>query len=260
MSKSTIASPGDFVDSYLRWLREHLHVSAAAEGAIVISTPFLDRHHDELEIFVEREGDRLLLSDDGYTLRDLRHAGIDLSKGARREHLVRILANHGVALEGDELQIRTDERGFAKHKHAMIQAMLAVDGLHVTARETVAKFFKEDVEEFLRAQGAPIFPDANLPGRSGFEHHFDALLPRGLTHPDRVIKAVATLDTDRAKALCFAIDDARKVRSTPLEVLAYLDDREKKPTQEVLAALRQYQVKPILWSERTAHLAEISMN
>ena len=139
--------------------------------------------------------------------------------------------------------------------------MLAVDGLHVTARETVAKFFKEDVEEFLRAQGVPIFTDANLHGRSGFDHHFDALLSKSASHPERAIKAVATLDTDRAKALCFAIDDVRKVRGeSALEAIAYLDDREKKPSLEALAALRQYRVTPILWSERAGHLAEIGMN
>jgi len=36
--------------------------------------------------------------------------------------------------------------------HSLLQAILAVDDLHVTAKEDVFQFFREDVEEFLRAQ------------------------------------------------------------------------------------------------------------
>jgi hypothetical protein len=37
---------------YLRWLKEGLRVSEL-ESSCKIATPFLDRHNDEIEIYVE---------------------------------------------------------------------------------------------------------------------------------------------------------------------------------------------------------------
>src|SRR5207302_432492 len=58
------------IADYLRWLKEGLQVSEL-EGSCRIATPFVDRHNDEIEIYVEKRNGGLLLTDDGYTIADL---------------------------------------------------------------------------------------------------------------------------------------------------------------------------------------------
>jgi Domain of unknown function DUF1828. len=68
------------VDDYLRWLRDNLRTEEI-NGAVVIATPFLDRHSDEIEIYLEKSNAGFRLSDDGYTIRDLRAGVSSWEKG-----------------------------------------------------------------------------------------------------------------------------------------------------------------------------------
>lgn len=104
------------VDDYLRWLKENLRTEEVRDGAVVIATPFLDRHSDEIEIYVEQQNGGLRLSDDGYTVRDFRAGGVDLMKGARHEQLLRILNGYGVHLEADELWVKAGAQDFAHRR------------------------------------------------------------------------------------------------------------------------------------------------
>jgi len=238
------------VDGYLRWLRENLRAEEI-DGAVVITTPFLDRHSDEIELFLRKENGAFRISDDGYTVSDLRSGGVDLAKGSRREQLVRILNGYGVHLEDDELWVKATPAEFPQKKHNLVQAILAVDDLHVTASEQVLQFFREDVEEFLRREEIPLFRDVKLSGKSGLDHHFDIGLPSDARHPERVLKAINTLRRDTATAFAFSVEDVRNVRGhDALGAFAVVNDSEGTPAAENLDVLRNYGVVPILWSER----------
>lgn len=238
------------VDDYLRWLRENLR-PAEVPGGVVIATPFLDRHSDEIEIFIEKSNGSFRMSDDGATVADLRAGGVELTKGARREQLVRILNGYGVELEGDTLSVKATPAEFAQKKHNLLQAILAVDDLHVTATEQVFQFFREDVEQFLRSQEIPLFRDVKLSGKSGLDHHFDIGLPSDSRHPERVLKAINTLRRDTAMSFAFSVEDVRNVRGhDALGAFAVVNDSEHPPASEHLNALKNYGVVPILWSSR----------
>ncbi len=238
------------VDDYLRWLRENLRADEVT-GGVMITTPFLDRHSDEIEIFLQKDNGAFRISDDGYTVSDLRSGGVDLAKGLRREQLVRILNGYGVQIEGDVLWVRATHSEFPQKKHNLVQAILAVDDLHVTAREDVLQFFREDVEEFLRQQDIPLFRDVKLSGKSGLDHHFDIGLPSHAGHPERVLKAINTLRRDTAMNFAFSVEDVRNVRGhDALGAFAVVNDAENPPASEHLDALKNYGVVPILWSKR----------
>ncbi len=240
------------VDGYLKWLRENLRADEVA-GGVVITTPFLDRHSDEIEIFLQKENGAFRISDDGYTVSDLRSGGVDLAKGSRREQLVRILNGYGVQLDGDMLWVKATPSEFPQKKHNLVQAILAVDDLHVTATEQVLQFFREDVEDFLRLQEIPLFRDVKLSGKSGLDHHFDIGLPSDARHPERVLRAINTLRRDTAMNFAFSVEDVRNVRGhDALGAFAVVNDAESSPAVEHLDALRNYGVVPILWSERAS--------
>jgi hypothetical protein len=54
------------VESYLKWLRDRTALREAGDW-LEVTTPFLDRHNDYIQIFVQKNGDCYQLTDDGYT-------------------------------------------------------------------------------------------------------------------------------------------------------------------------------------------------
>src|SRR5439155_515596 len=104
------------IADYLRWLKEGLQVSEL-QGSCCIATPFVDRHNDEIEIYVEKRNGGLLLTDDGYTIADLASSGMAFSTDKRKAHLMAILNGFGVRQEGDELQVHASPQDFPQKKH-----------------------------------------------------------------------------------------------------------------------------------------------
>ena len=88
----------DLVNAYIEWLKQKISVKDI-EGVCEITTPFLDRHNDHLQIYVKRTGDTLILTDDGYTIRDLELSGFKIALGKREQVLHSILNGFGVRLQ-----------------------------------------------------------------------------------------------------------------------------------------------------------------
>lgn len=237
------------IADYLRWLKEGLRVSEL-ETSCKVATPFLDRHNDEIEIYVEKHNGGLLLTDDGYTLADLEASGMKFGTEKRKAHLAAILNGFGVRLAGDELQVPASVGDFPQKKHSLVQAMLAVNDMFVMSEEHVLSLFKEDVALFLESNDVPVFSDLKLSGRSGFDHKFDFGLPKTPRQPQRVLQAINNLTKDQALSFAFAVADVRGVRTDPVRALTFLNDLEHPPSEENLAAFRAYDIQPLFWSQR----------
>jgi len=107
------ASCETLVDTYVAWLRERISV-VDIDGVCEITTPFLDRHNDRLQIYVQPAGDRLRLTDDGYILGDLESSGCVLGTPHRRRLLQTILNGFGVREDNGELTVDATEREFPR--------------------------------------------------------------------------------------------------------------------------------------------------
>lgn len=235
------------ISDYLGWLKEGLRVSEH-ESCCRIATPFLDRHNDEIEIYVEKRNGGFLLTDDGYTIADLRSSGMAFTTEKRKAHLTAILNGFGVRQEGDELQVNARPQDFPQKKHNLLQAMLAVGDLFVMGEEHVLSLFKEDVATFLEAHQVPVLRDFKLAGRSGFDHKFDFGLPKSQRHPLRVVQAINHLTKDQALSFAFAVNDVHAIRPEPFQAFTFLNDLENPPNEDNLAALKAYEIQPLFWS------------
>jgi hypothetical protein len=237
------------IGGYLRWLKEGLRVSEL-EKSCQIATPFLDRHNDEIAIYVERSNGGILLTDDGYTIADLESTGMTFSTPHRRGHLQTILNGFGVRQIDGELQVVATERDFPQKKHSLVQAILAVNDMFVMADAHVRSLFKEDVAALLERKEIPVFPEFKLAGKSGFDHRFDFGLPKTGRRPQRVLQAINNLTRDQALSFAFAVADVKAVRAESLDAYTFVNDEEHPPGAETIAALRAYEIEPLYWSER----------
>jgi hypothetical protein len=239
----------EFVESYLNWLRQRMSTEEF-EGVCEITTPFLDRHNDRLQIYVRRnDKGRLLLTDDGYILSDLETSGCPINTEHRKYMLQTTLRGFGVQEKEGELFIESDEGQFPRAKHSLLQAMLNVNDLFLTARPHVAQLFTEDVAHFLDQHDVRYTPNVEFTGRSGFLHRFDFVIPKSRKKPERMIKSINHPTKENARLLIFSWTDTKDTRP-PSEMYAFLNDIENQINSEIFAALQSYDISPVPWSRR----------
>ena len=245
------------VNEYISWLRQNITVATIGE-VCEITTPFLDRHNDYLQIYVIQENGRYVLSDDGYILSDLQMSGVEINTESRQQILDTTLAGLGVSRFGDELRVDAQRHNLAEKKHNLIQAMLTVNDMFMVARARVFSFFKEDVEQFLNLNNIRFIPSVSFRGKSGYTHQFDFAIPRSAKRPERIIKAINNPTKDNISSMIFSWNDTREVRPENAEAFAVLNDTERTISEDALNALRSYQITPFSWTRRSQQIESLA--
>lgn len=245
------------VGLYTNWLKERVRIKTIGD-ICELTTPFVDRHNDYMQIYVKATPSGMLLTDDGYTLKDLEISGLEFNTERRKNELKIILNGFGVSLNGDSLEAEARPDNFPQKKHNLLQAMLAINDLFVMAPAKVASFFKEDVERFLSLHEIRFTKDINFIGKSGFNHHFDFVIPPSKTVPERVLRTINYPAKNNVSAMIFSWDDARKVRAENSIAIAMLNDQDKEISPDTIHALKAYDIEPLLWSKRDKYVEKLA--
>lgn len=245
------------IEAYVAWLRKGLSVESL-ENACELTTPFLDRHNDHIQIYAIKRDGKVILSDDGYILSDLRSSGLELITPKRKEMFDSVLNGFGVHLEGNQLIVEASERNIGQRLHVLIQAMLAINDMFMMAQPRVASFFWEDVRAFLETHDIRYSPRVKIAGRSGFDHAIDFLIPKSRTRPERFIQAINAPNKNTIGTYLFTLTDTRESRGDESEAYAFLNDQERKVGGDVVEALEAYKVTPALWSQRDRHVQALA--
>ena len=245
------------LDEYVAWLKDKTSLKQLNNDWIEITTPYLDRHNDCLQIFAKSQNGGFLLTDDGYVIEDLRQSGCRLDSPKRQELLKMTLAGFGVQNNNGVLEVRSTKANFALRKHNLIQAMLAVNDMFYLAVPMVASLFYEDVVEWLDVNDIRYTPNVKFTGKSGYDHLFDFVIPKSRKEPERVIQTITRPSRDTAEAAAWKWIDTKDVRSPDSRAYAFLNDEEQKVPGGVVEALTNYQMIPVLWSGREAIKTEL---
>lgn len=244
-------------DKYHAWLRDNTTLVQGEEW-IEITTPFLDRHNDHLQIYAEPADGGFLLSDDGYIIADLAMSGCKLESGRRKTLLNMTLNGFGVRLVNNEMQVRANAQDFARKKHNLLQAMLAVNDLFYLARPFTRSLFFEDLVDWLDESNIRYFPNVKVPGKSGYDHHYNFVIGQSDQQPDRMILSVTNPDRASATKAAFAWLDTREARQREARAYAILNDSAKAVSSAVLDALHNYDLRPVPWSQRESVREELA--
>ncbi len=248
------------IDEYLKWIKDNTVVKTIEEGNVcAVTTPFLDRHNDHIDIYVVKQGNNIKLTDDGYTIADLKMSGLEMNTSKRESILKTTLNGFGVNLNGnDELYVEANSFNIGQKKHALIQAILTVNDMFNLASDIVQSLFKEDVEMYFKANDIYYSKDIKIAGRTGYDHNFDFLVSATRTKPERLIKTVNTPKKETALATITAFNDI--IRETKPRNFVIYNDQDKNVNSDFLGALSSYGIFSIPWGERDRFKFEFSLN
>lgn len=237
------------LDQYWAWLRDKTTLRQINDW-IEITTPYLDRHNDRLQIYAKRRDGGFVLTDDGYVLQDLEQSGCRIDSAKRQALLKMTLNGFGVQVNDQTLEVHASQDNFALRKHNLVQAMLAVNDLFYLASPVVASLFYEDVVAWLDLSDIRYTPKVKFTGKSGYDHLFDFVIPKSKAQPERILRAISRPNRDTAQAMAFSWIDTKEVRPPESRAYAILNDSEHPISESVLDAMRNYDVRPVLWSGR----------
>ena len=117
------------LEGYFTWLHDRTSLCEVDGQWMEITTPYLDRHNDHIQIYAKETDNGFLLTDSGYTIGDLRSSGCELNSPTRQDLLKTILNGFGIRLQDDTLEVCAKSDDFALRKHNLVQAILAVNDI-----------------------------------------------------------------------------------------------------------------------------------
>lgn len=253
----SLTSIQNFIDSYSRWIAENTNFSEI-NGCVSITTPFLDRYNDRLEIYIKPSGDSYILTDDGQTLSELEMSGVSFNTEKRREILQSFARANGVQTMDGALVTKATELTFPQRKHALIQAMLSINDMFMLAQPTVANVFLEDVNRFLDAHDIRYISSVDFLGKSGLPQKFDLVIPASKKMPERILKVSNAPSRQWIESTLFSWNDVRDVRPKAANLFVFLNDTQSSFKSDFVVALDSYGAKPLLWSKRESYVSLLS--
>lgn len=246
------------LNSYITWIKDNTFADELRSSAAKVTVPFMDRHNDHLEIYVQEMDGKFILTDDGYTINDLTGSGFELNTPKRQQIFNTTVKGYGVQI-GERFQLFTEAtpQNIGQKKHYLIQAMLAVNDMYNLAQENVMSLFKEDVERFFKTEDVLYTKDIKLTGKSGFDHYIDFIVPRTRSKPERLIKTMNIAKKDNATSAIFAFNDISDNRiDIPSNNIVIFNDLAHSPSPDVIDAFKAYKVNGIPWSRREEFRSE----
>ncbi len=242
------------MDKYAEWLKSK-NTLRQIDNWVEITTPYLDRHNDHLQIYVCKKNGDYLLTDDGYILDDLELSGCTIDSPKRISLLHDTLNGFGVRKNKNSLEISANSSNFPQRKHNLLQAMLSVNDLFYLASPMVANIFKTDVAKWLDQNDIRYISDVKFPGKTGFDHRFDFAIPASREEPERILHTINQPGKTMASNLAFAWVDTRDVRPPKSRAYGLINDVGE--VGSTVEALEKYNVRAIPWRNRLEFLPEL---
>lgn len=239
----------DLKNTYLEWLNKEITINKIDEY-FEMTTPFLDRFNDYLQIYIKMlSPDKLFISDDSYIINNLLASGIDINSNKRKAILESILKKYGVELYQNELIIYADIHDLPQKKHFLLQAMLNIDDMFMLSQNKIVSLFLDDIQAYFDSNDIFYSENVSFTGKSGFIHIYDYLLQRTKKQPERLCKAINNATRSNMESTLFTWDDTKETRKEDSKLIVLLND-ENRIERGIVEAFNRYDVDCVLWSEK----------
>lgn len=250
----------DFGEQYVNWLKQNIEQYKINDKTFRLSLPFLDRNNDYVEIYIIDNGNgTYYITDDGATIGDLQLSGFDFNAGPRRKAIFEsIISAYGVSkTDTDELVVTCTNDDLPFKKHMLTQCMVKVSDMFYLSRNNVQSVFLDDVQKFFDANDIRYVDNIFLTGKSKLTTHYDFVIARSKKSKERFIKVVNNMDLNTARNLIFAWNDTKDTRKHEAKLYAFIQNTDKKISNDAIGALKEYGINPALWTQREAYIPEL---
>jgi hypothetical protein len=250
------------ISNYLSWIKDNTLIKTIDEGKLcTISTPFLDRHNDHLDIYLIKNDNLIRITDNGYTIADLKMSGFEINTPKRESILQTVLNGFGVKMNGNnELFVEATLSNIGQKKHYLLQAILAVNDMFNLSQESIYSLFKEDVELYFKSNDIFHAKDIKLTGKSGFDHNIDFIIPGSRNKPERLIKTINKPKKETVLTSIMAYNDINQIRHSETKNFVIYNDIERQVSADIIGALDSYGIHHIPWSKKDQCLTEFTLN
>ena len=240
-------------EKYLKWLEDEITINKINDF-FEITSPFLDRFNDYLQIYAKiNNNEEIILSDDSYTISNLKMSGIDTTSPKRKEILDKFLNKYGITLDNDCLITKSTLENFPQKIMFLTQAMLNIDDMFMLSQNKIISLFLDDIKNFFDKNEIFYTENVNFIGKSGFLYSYDYLLQRSKNKPERMCKAINNPNKQNFQSTMFMWNDTKEQRSPDTQLIVFLND-ENKLDQSIVNGFKNYNVQTIPWSEKEKHL------
>lgn len=249
----------DLIDSYYDWLKNNT-ICSEVNNYTKVSTPFLDRHNDCIEFYMKLDNNgNIFITDDGYTLSDLEDYGFTFNTSKRKNLLDEILNIYHIEKIDNCLTVTTNKKDFPISKHFFIQGIISINDLYNLNKSNIINLFTEDFSKFLYDNGIFYSENVKLTGKSGFDHNIDYLIPGNNKNPEKYLKAINNPDKSNTQNTMFLWDDLKQARKQNDIMIVVLNDVDHKVKNDIIKAYKEYDIKPLLWSDKTTILQNLQI-
>ncbi len=141
-------------EDFRRRVCEQIDLAPQGEGRFVVATPFRFEDGDHFSIFLKREGNGWILTDEASTLMHLSY-WLDtdaLESGNRKQIVDNSLSSFSVENRDGELVVPVHENRFGDALFDFVQAVSKVTDISFLSREVVRSTFMEDLKAFLKSK------------------------------------------------------------------------------------------------------------
>lgn len=240
------------VENYINYIHSSFDIEEIDKTTYEITTPFLDNSNDHICLYALINGDKVTITDNGDTLRNLTLSGMDFKTQKRRQELGVILNGFNIYQKNNELYVEANASNFAAKQHNILQALISVNDMFVLSSGKVGGFFFDDVAKYLDDIDARYIKSVSLEGKSHLSHKFDFIISKSKNQKERLIKTLNTPKSDNFKASLFSFSDLLDDRKQTTDSIIILND-EKAISDGIINAAEEYKIKAILWSEIYMH-------
>ncbi len=234
------------IDDYVNWFRSELSLKNIGDYKI-LSTPFLDKNNDKIQVYISVDGDNIKISDDSWIINNLEMSNIQII-GKRKEEVEKICLQNGLKLEDSEFIINANKKNYPQLVHRFIQSLLEIDDMYLTSRNRVTSLFFEDVREYFDQNEIFYSPNIQIVGISSFSNKFDFMFQKNKTNPERLCKLINKATKQKVGDYIFIWEDTFSNRSENTEFIVVINDEDSVP-DSYIDAFSAYGIKAIKWSK-----------
>ncbi|WP_139993655.1 DUF1829 domain-containing protein [Kurthia sp. Dielmo] len=243
---------------YSKWNQENIKLVDHGDFVEII-TPFVDNHHDLLHVVMYHKDNQIVISDDGYTLNELKTYEIDYKKSTKRqEFLNQTLNSFGVKISLDsELLITINSlEEYPTQLFRILQCIIRISDMMLTSRTNITSIFFEEVSNLFEDYDIRAISDVSITGKTGNANQFDFIIPRSKKKVEKIIKTINNPTKEAYKSPLLSFLDIKENRSNSEFIVIANDDN--KIDKKFLTSLANYEIEVLRWSKKDDWVKELA--